>query len=183
MLQKVRLHLPLFWRMFPCIRDHFHLHKTLLLVLKLFCCLQDRVCFLPMQLRCLDFLVSVIPLPRTLHVQMNPNWLKCVNYNLKKKKKKVHSIHNNFNFNPFQFLLFFLFNILPYYSLFKFFIHQKSIRNTYSTGNIKDDNCGMSSSVVHWCQWMISFLSSSIPNLKFDGCVIQWNGLGQKCSF
>ncbi len=40
-------------------------------------------------------------------------------------------------------------------------------------GNVKDNNGGLRTTVVHRCQAMVSLLASRVPNLKLYGCVIE----------
>lgn len=51
--------------------------------------------------------------------------------------------------------------------------HSPSSRSTYGVGDVVDHNGSLGSPVVHGCQAVIPFLSSSVPDLKLDRCVIQ----------
>lgn len=44
---------------------------------------------------------------------------------------------------------------------------------TYCVGDIIDHNGSLGSSVVHGCQAVIPFLSSSVPDFKLNCCIIQ----------
>lgn len=42
---------------------------------------------------------------------------------------------------------------------------------TYSLCNVINHHGAVGISVVHWCQRLVSFLTSGIPDLELDGCV------------
>jgi hypothetical protein len=50
-----------------------------------------------------------------------------------------------------------------------------------SVSDIVDNDGSLGAPIVHGRQGMISFLSGSVPDLKFDRRVVETNGLGEEC--
>lgn len=56
------------------------------------------------------------------------------------------------------------------------------VPRTHLVGYIIHHNGCLRPSVVHGCQTMVALLPSCVPDLKFDSCVIQTDGLSQEGS-
>ncbi len=53
----------------------------------------------------------------------------------------------------------------------------------YRLGDVKDDDGGLSTAVVHRSQAVVSLLSCCVPDLKLHCGVIQTHRLSQECSW
>lgn len=53
----------------------------------------------------------------------------------------------------------------------------------YRLGDVKDDNGGLSTTVVHRGQTVVPFLSRSVPDLKLHCGLVQTHRLSQECSW
>lgn len=55
------------------------------------------------------------------------------------------------------------------------------IVHSHLVSNVKDNNGGMGTSIVHRCQGIVPLLASCVPNLKLDRRVVQTNRLREEC--
>lgn len=57
------------------------------------------------------------------------------------------------------------------------------IPKTYCVGNVVDNNSCLCSSVVHWSQAVVTFLTRRVPDFKLDSGVVQTDSLSEKGSY